>query len=369
MIYLDHAATTPPTEAVKTAVLRSFEVFGNPSSLHKLGIEAEREIAHARDVLTKTIGANASEIIFTSGGTEANNLMCGVAKKHKGRRIITTKAEHPSVLEPLAVLKDFEFFYLPINRGGDVCHKSLREALKEPTCLVSIHHVNNETGVIQDIEALGKVIKQISPQTLFHVDAAQSFCKIPINISQMQIDLLTMSAHKIGGLKGVGALYLRKGVNLPPIIKGGGQESNLRSGTENVTGIMSFASATQSFQPITVPLKETFLNNLDLEGVDVNGENTSPYILNISVEGVRPEVLLNALSEQGVYISAGAACSANKKQKDATSAVVSAYGLGAKRAETAVRISFAHSNTLEEMTQTAQIFAQTITMLRKLRKL
>lgn len=369
MIYLDHAATTQPTEAVKTAVLRSFGLFGNPSSLHSLGIEAEREISSVRGILAKTIGANGGKIIFTSGGTEANNLMCGVAKKHKGRRIVTTNAEHSSVLEPLKGLKDFEIFYLPINGEGVVCHKALQKALEEPTCLVSIHHANNETGVIQDIATLGRIIKQSSPQTLFHVDAAQSFCKIPINVSHAQVDLLTISAHKIGGLKGVGALYIGKGINLPPLIKGGGQENNLRSGTENVAGIMSLGAAIQSFQPLIAPLKEIFLNSLKLGGVNVNGENASPYILNISIEDIRPEVLLNALSQQNVYISSGAACSANKRQKETTSAVILSYGLGAKRAGTAVRLSFVHSNTPEEMTQTAEIITQTITSLRGIKKL
>ncbi|MCL2855676.1 MAG: cysteine desulfurase [Defluviitaleaceae bacterium] len=360
MIYLDHAATTPPSKAAKAAALRSFNMFGNPSSLHVLGIEAEKEIAHARDVLARIIGASPPRLIFASGGTEANNLaLKGTARKHKGRRIITTRMEHSSILETLAVMADFEPLYLDTDEGGAICLDALQKALEEPTCLVSIHHVNSATGVIQDIHAIGNIIKRVSPTTLFHVDAAQSFCKLPIHVNNMQVDLLTASAHKVGGLKGCGFLFIRDGVHCAPTTQGGGQERGLRSGTENVAGILSFAAAAESFMPITAPLKQVFLDALNLDDVKVLGKNTSPYILNIDVAGVNPEVLLNALSQRGVCVSAGAACSANKKGQGQ---------IGWGQAPT-LRVSFGEGNTVDEVVKAAELLTEIATNLRKLRKL
>ncbi|MCL2349951.1 MAG: cysteine desulfurase [Defluviitaleaceae bacterium] len=354
MIYLDNAATTRPSTAAMAAFDASRNIFGNPSSLHSIGMAAEKELAKAREVLAKIINASPSEIFFTASGTEANNLaLFGGAKKHKGKRIVTSANEHSSVKEPLNKLssKDgFEIHYL--QKDG------LQDALAEQTCLVAIHHVNSETGEIQDICAMGSEIKRTSPATLFHVDAIQSFCKIPIDVKKMQVDMLSMSAHKIGGFKGSGALYVRNGVALSPMILGGGQEGGLRSGTENVTGIMTFAASAEDFWKNTKAhndhasaLKSRFLQALGgVDGISTNGENTSPYILNISVAGVRSQVLLNALSDKGVYISSGAACSNNKRQKKAD--------------EHAVRISFSHENTAEEIDTAIALFIESINSLR-----
>ncbi|MCL2753494.1 MAG: cysteine desulfurase, partial [Defluviitaleaceae bacterium] len=304
------------------------------------------------------IGAKPNEIFFTSGGTEANNLaIFGAAKKPKGRRIITTRSEHPSVLAPLAKLAEKGDF--------EICYFSnideLRPALSEQTCLVSTYHINNETGSIQDIAEIGNIIKQISPSTLFHVDAAQSFCKFSIDVYAAKIDLMTLSAHKIGGFKGCGALYIKNGVSIHPMIWGGGQEGGLRSGTENVGGIAAFAATTLDFWQNT---KENFDHALALskklcellgtvDGISFNNKNTSPYILDIDIKKVRSEVLVNALSSKGVFVSSGAACSAGKKLKTS------------QRSETALRISFGTDNTLEEIEKAANALIECIDVLRK----
>ena len=270
-------------------------------------------------------------------------------------------------------------FHVEHFADGCINPHSLKSILDlvAPVSLVSIHHVQNETGVIQDIAALGKLVKTLCPAALLHVDAAQSFCKIPVDVRAMGVDLLSVSAHKIGGLKGCGALFVREKVHVNPLILGGGQEGGFRSGTENVPGIAAFgAVVTERYDKLhenygyVERLRERFLAALSgLEGVDINGENTSPYILNISVTGVRPEVLLNALSAEGVYISVGAACSGSKRQKEEEAAVILAYGLSAERARTAVRISFSPENTLDEMEAAAEIFGRNVENLRKMRKL
>ncbi|MCL2576072.1 MAG: cysteine desulfurase [Defluviitaleaceae bacterium] len=364
MIYLDNAATTKPSKPAITALMRSFKVCGNPSSLHQMGIDAEKELAHARKAIAGIIGAKPAEAIFTSSGTEANNLaLFGTAKKHKGKQIITTKHEHSSILKPLEKLAEkdnFNIYYLnTIN--GKIDLDDLQNALAEPTCIVTTHHINNETGIIQDIQAIGHTIKKHSPATLFHIDAAQSFCKMPIDVADSKIDLLTLSAHKIGGLKGSGALFVKSGVNIQPIILGGGQENNLRSGTENLGGIMAFAAASTycwqnyktNFEYIK-SLNDRFRGLLGVvDDITFSGADTSPYILDMDIAGVRSEVLLNALSAKDVFVSSGAACSSNKK------------GANAHRAETALRVSFGVDNTLEEIDAAIHIFAECIKALRK----
>ena len=378
MIYLDNAATTPPCAAALRAAMTSIEAYGNPSSLHFMGLAAEKTIETARRTIAKAINAKPSEIFFTSGGTEANNLaIFGGTKIHNGA-IVTTAAEHPSVAEAVKEQTQRGFSVLHVEHIGGVINEiSLKEALKQPVSVASIHHVNNETGVEQDITVLGKIIKEANPHTLFHVDGVQSFCKIPIDVNAMNIDLLSLSAHKIGGIKGCGALFVREKVNVKPMIVGGGQEGNLRSGTENVPGIAAFSVAVDNaFQSMqknfkhVQTLKENFFTRIDaIGGVFTNGENAVPYILNISIDGIRPEVLLNALSAKGVCISAGAACSSNKRQKEDESAVLRSYGLSVERAKTAVRISFSPQNTIEEVTTAAEIFIDCVSILRNIRKI
>ena len=381
-IYLDYASTTPICAAAKEAVISSMENFGNPSSLHTLGLKAEKEMSAARETIAKAINAKPSEIHFTAGGTEANNLaIFGGAKLPAGTGILTTPAEHSSVKYPIMALEQrgFKMFHVEHFGGGAINPESLEAALVRaaPVSLVSFHHVHNETGVIQNIAALSKIIKELCPAALFHVDAVQSFCKVPVDVQVMGVDLMSISAHKIGGLKGCGALFVREKVHIAPLILGGGQESGLRGGTENVPGIAAFGAAvTAHYEKLrenydyVMRLKEQFLVALgDIGGIDINGEKTSPYILNISVADMRPEVLLNALSAEGVYISAGSACSGNKKQKKEEVAVLISYGLSAERTRTAVRISFSPENTLDEIYCAAGIFERCVINLRRMRKL
>jgi cysteine desulfurase len=347
--------------------------------MHQLGLAAEKQISAAREAIAKAINARPHEIYFTSGGTEANNLaIFGAAKLPAGMGIITTPAEHPSVNYPILALerRGFKMFHVEHFGDGSVKPDSFK-AVPAPVSLVSMHHVHNETGVTQDIAALAKAIRNACPAALFHVDAVQSFCKIPVDVRAMDVDLLSVSAHKIGGLKGCGALFVRGGVHVAPLILGGGQESGLRSGTENVPGIAAFGAAVnerygklrENYEYVK-GLKGRFSEMLgNLDGIDINGENASPYILNISVCDVRPEVLLNALSDEGVYISAGAACSGSKRQKKEGDAVILAYGLSAERARTAVRISFSPENTTDEIDIAAEIFEKCVVNLRKLRRL
>ena len=376
IIYLDSAATAPPTAAAISAATAAMENFGNPSSLHQMGIDAEKQLTRARQVFAKTINAKPAEICFTSGGTEANALaILGTAKLHKGARIITTAAEHPSVSECMKTLAQagFEIFHAALDSGGRVDENSLRAGLAQPTSLVSIHHVNNETGTTQDIAALGAIIKAVSVQTAFHVDAVQSLCKIPIDTAAMQVDLLSLSGHKLGGIKGAGALYVRQGLHIKPMLTGGGQEGGLRGGTENVPGIAAMAAAfcenlgkLQADFEHVASLRQAFLDGIaSLGGISINGRHAIPHILNISISGVRPEVLVNALSAKGVCVSAGAACSSNKRQKQDESAVLRAYGLSAEAAASAVRVSFSAVNTLDEVKTAAEIFAECVSQLRQ----
>ena len=381
-IYLDAASTTPVCAAAKIAAISAIENFGNPSSMHHMGLTAEKEMSAAREAIARALNAKPAEIHFTAGGTEANNLaILGGAKLPVGIGVVTTQAEHSSVKYPIMALEQrgFKMFHVEHFEGGSVDTENLKTVLSQASSvsLVSIHHVHNETGVTQNIAEISKIIKDICPAALFHVDAVQSFCKIPVDVRTMGVDLLSISAHKIGGLKGCGALFVREKVHINPLILGGGQEGGFRSGTENVPGIAAFgAAATERYERLkenynhVSELKRHFIAALDgIGGIDINGGNASPYILNISIADVRPEVLLNALSAEGVYISAGAACSGNKRQKKEEAAVILAYGLSEQRAQTAVRISFSPENTLDEIDIAAEIFKICVSNLRKMRKL
>ncbi|MCL2376685.1 MAG: cysteine desulfurase [Defluviitaleaceae bacterium] len=381
-IYLDYAATAPVCGAARVAAIAAMDNFGNPSSVHAMGLAAEKEVIVAREAIAHAINAKPSEIYFTASGTEANNLaILGGAKLPVGVGIVTSPAEHSSIKNPVLALEQrgFKVFHVEHSSDGSVNQDSLRAVLSTspPVSLVSIHHVQNETGVIQDIAALVKIVKDLCPKALFHVDAVQSFCKIPVDVRVLGVDLLSISAHKIGGLKGCGALFVREKVHVSPIIFGGGQENGLRSGTENVVGIAALGATTkerferikENFEYVRGLKKQFYEAVKDLGSIEINGQNTSPYILNISVADIRPEVLLNALSAEGVYISAGAACSSNKRQKRDEGAVLTAYGLSDERAQTAMRISFSPENTLDEIAIAADIFVGCVKNLRKMKRL
>lgn len=351
--YLDYAATTPPSDAVKLGVTQHLEAnFGNPSSLHRLGVQAEKHIKESRRILSKALGVLEREIIFTSGGTEANNLaLFGVINKFKKGRLITTKIEHPSVLKVFEYFekKGFDVVYLPVNEEGVVEVERLIDALTRDTLLVSIMHVNNEIGTIQPIKAIGQVIHHFNQMEKtdikFHVDAVQGFGKIELDVKSSHIDLMTISAHKINGLKGTGALYQSSETVLIPRLYGGQQENGLRPGTENVLGIIAFGIACeetflkrkQLFETCLM-LKERMVQHLGMvEGFKINGRSDSPYILNLTFPGIKAEVLLHTLEMNGVYVSTGSACSSKKKSH---SHVLKAIGLKDLEIEGSIRLSF-----------------------------
>lgn len=355
-IYLDNSATTKPCEKSIEYMNRALKsAWGNPSSLHTLGMEAEIAVNNARTTVAKYIKASPDEIIFTGSGTEANNtaVMSAMNKKW-GNRIITTEIEHPSVLETVKRLeeKGFEVIRLKTQENGTVCLADLQNTLTDKTVFVSIMLVNNEVGSIQPIAEISKLIRKLSPKAIFHCDAVQGFGKLPINVKELGIDLLTASGHKVFAPKGIGFLYCRKGVTIPPFITGGGQERGMRSGTEAVPLISAFEGAILSLPEISDALKkQTELNNyarnlFEKSGfIKVNSPiDALPYILNISVVGYRSETLLHFLESKNIFVSSGSACA-----KGELSYVLKAMGLQKAEIDSALRISFSHHNTKEDI--------------------
>jgi cysteine desulfurase len=377
-IYFDNAATTPPTEEViESVVVGMKEYYGNPSSLHKLGLNAERMLLTSREELAKTINATSDEIFFTSGGSEGNNfILKGIGKS--GNNIITTKFEHPSVLNALNELREQGIIVheLSLNENGEVDLEELKGFIDKNTVLVSIMHVNNEIGTMQPIEEIGKIIKDNSTRAKFHVDGVQSYGKIAIDVKKANIDYLTVSSHKFHGPKGVGFCYIRKGLRLKPLISGGGQESGFRSGTENLPGVMGMvvaakmaqASIKESYKKVW-EIKEHFIEKLKgIENIKINSpqkENISPYILNVSFTGIRGEVLLHALEENGIFVSTGSACSSRGGKE---SHVLKALGLDYKDIDGAIRFSFSRFNTIEEVDLSNEALKKSLLFLRRVRK-
>lgn len=370
MIYLDHAATTPIHEEVLKRQLEIEQtIFGNPSSIHSFGRSAKAAVEQARGILAKSIGADDKEVIFTSGGTEANNLaILGVAfsNQHKGNHIITTTQEHQAVLKTMEYLqtKGFHVTYLPVDESGQIKVDDLVHALSANTILVSIMTVNNETGVIQPIEACAKVLKD--HQTYFHTDAVQAYGMMEMDVGEIGIDLLTTSAHKINGPKGIGFLYVADDVLLEAIHYGGEQERKRRPGTENVAGIVGFAKACEiAYQhggEHFAKYKDLFLGRLKELGVNytINGDEhkTIAKIINLSFPGIKLDVLLTNLDLAGIAVSSGSACSAGTTQ---VSHVLEAmYKRNDQRTLTAVRFSFGTFNTEENIVVAADKIAEII---------
>ncbi len=379
-IYLDHAATTPILPEVVQAITECLiRDFGNPSSLHRMGIEAEKRMKEAKDQLASFVGVLSEEIVFTSGGTEANNLAVfgsAVKRVREGKHLITTQIEHASVLAAFKQLEQqgYSVTYLPVDSQGVLSLDELKEAITENTVLISIMHVNNEIGTIQPIEKIGSILKNLKKKPYFHVDAIQSLGKIPLRPREWGVDLMSFSGHKHHALKGIGALYIRKNVTLQPQFWGGGQEGGLRSGTQNVPGIVSMGKSLEWIKRHLKEdgsglsgMKELLLDTLKaaLPKMIVHGPDPSmgaPHILNISIPGVRGEVLLHALEEQGVYVSTGSACS-SRKQK--LSHVHKAIGTDAKAAEGAIRISLSHTTTRDEIGAFVPIMASCVKQLER----
>lgn len=373
MIYLDNAATTAVSnEAIEKINFMCTTNFGNPSSLHSLGINSEKEIINAKTIISKIINCTDLEIYFTSGATESNNLAIqGFLKRNKnGNHIISTKSEHPSVLENFLEFekKGYTVSFLTVDETGNINLDELTNLINHDTSIVSIMHVNNETGVIMPIEKIGKIIKEKNPNTIFHVDGVQSFCKIPIDVKKSNIDLFSFSGHKIFSPKGVGGLYINKKVHIQPFFYGGEQMNKIRCGTENIIGIAALSTnASLLFKNMpenydyVLDLKNLFLTQIKgIDDIFINGKNTSPFILNLSFENIRGEVLLHALEEENIFVSTGSACSSKSKN-----AMLYSYGFSDERVAGAVRFSFSIYNTKEEIIEACNIIKEKIAFLRK----
>ncbi|MCD7837012.1 MAG: cysteine desulfurase [Lachnospiraceae bacterium] len=383
-VYLDNSATTKVFPEVAELMIKIMcEDYGNPSSLHMKGVQAEQHVRYAKETFAKLLKCSEKEIFFTSGGTESDNMAlvgCAMANRRRGNHLITTQIEHPAVLQTMHYLEGmgFEVTYLPVDGSGRIHLEDLREALRPSTILVSVMHTNNEIGSLQPIEEAGELIKKTNPAVLFHVDAVQGFGKARIYPRKMNIDLLSISGHKIHGPKGVGVLYISEKVKLQPIIYGGGQQKNIRSGTENVPGIVGIARAAellyQHFDEDEVRLhglKRSFIEGIEkLEGTKLNGLvpgdpygfNTAPHVISVSFAGVRSEVLLHALEDDGIYVSAGSACSARKPQPSAT---LKAIGVEKSLLESTIRFSLSVFTTGEEIDYTLAALHEKLHILRR----
>ena len=362
-IYLDNSATTKPCkEAIEKMMFVLENVYGNPSSLHKVGFEAEKEITYARKTIAKLLGADTDEIIFTSGGTEANNTAvfgAALARQKTGSRIVTTAVEHSSVYESCQELsrRGFDVVFLEPQSGGNISEEQLSEAIDGNTVLVSVMMVNNETGVKLPVDKIAKIIKKNNAPALFHCDAVQAFGKIPVRPSKIGADLLTVSSHKIHGPKGVGALYIKKGTYIKPLLYGGEQQRKIRPGTEAVPLICGFGAAAENIGSMSENMEKIKeLHKYAAEtltgigGVEINSPGDClPYILNISAVGVRSETMLHFLESREIYISSGSACAKGKK-----SHVLTSMGLDAARIDSALRISFSKNSQKSDIDILAQ---------------
>lgn len=373
--YFDNAATTRVAPEVQDIIKQVMDVdYGNPSSRHQKGVDAGQYIKEAQEIIAKTLKVDAKEILFTSGGTESNNLAligAALANQRQGRHIISTRIEHASVYNPLLFLQEqgYEITFLPVDANGVVDMEALEQAIRTDTILVSTMLVNNEIGAIEPVEAIGKLVKSKNPNTLFHVDAIQAYGKMKISPKRCKIDMLSVSGHKIHGPKGVGFLYIRDKVKVKPIIYGGGQQHDLRSGTENVPGIAGLGQAakliytnhTEKMEQLR-QVKETFLQGVEqLEGIQ-NHSGEAPHIASISFQGVqRGEVLLHALEARGVYCSSGSACSSNHP---AISGTLKAIGLEEDLLNATLRFSFSVDSTVEEAEYAVQVIAEELPKIR-----
>lgn len=375
MIYLDNAATTKPSENAVKAMLSAAELFGNPSSLYRLGLDSEKLIKNSRETIAKMLGAESKHIYFTSGGTEANNTaLFGEARGRGklGKRIITTSIEHPSVLETAHQLEKegFEVTYLGVGADGRIDINEFEKSLRPDTILVSVMHVNNETGVIQPVDRLKSIMRQKSPNAVLHCDCVQSFGKLDVKPKLWGADLISISAHKIHGFKGSGALYVND-TKFRPLIYGGEQQNGVRPGTENVGGIASFGAAAAECDCDNTKLLKlrTLLKNKlaeKTENIKINGsdEYNSGSVLNVSFIGIKAEILLHALEARGIYVSTGSACSSHKPQP---SHVLTAMGLDNREVGGAVRFSFDNGITEEDIEFTANAAAEETAKLRRYR--
>lgn len=381
-VYLDNSATTHCYPEVVEIMKKTMEEdYGNPSSKHLWGVRAEGYIRQAKQVISASLKCEEKELLFTSGGTESNNMAvigAALANQRSGKHILVSSVEHPSVTEPMCFLEEqgFEVTYLPVDSAGRVDPETVKAALRSDTILVSMMYVNNEIGTVEPVEAVGKLVKEFNPAILFHVDAIQAYGKIKIVPRKLNIDLLSASGHKIHGPKGIGFLYIRDKVKIRPLIFGGGQQKGMRSGTENVPGIAGLSKAAELCM---AGLNENAAHMYELwkqlteglrqmEGVHVNSPveaqqcSCAPHIVSASFVGVRSEVLLHALEDRAIYVSSGSACASNKP---AVSSTLAAIGLGKDLLDSAIRFSFCAENTAEQVQYTLDTLKELLPVLRK----
>ncbi len=380
MKYFDYAATTPPyPEVIQSMAEIMQKHFGNPSSLHQYGEEADRLVRHAKEVTAQILGVKPSEIIWTSGATESNNFALKGAAMRGGRtqgHIITTRIEHPSVYECCRQLEQigFDVSYIDPASDGIVRVEDIQNALRPDTIIVSIMHVNNETGAVQPIQQLADWLKKVQPRTLIHVDGVQGFGKLPVHIAQWNIDLYSLSAHKLRGPKGTGLLYVKQGTELFPLLAGGGQENGYRSGTENVAGIVGMTKALRLASTEQSTLSERLLAWSEqlkiaiqsIEGLVLTNPSVSaPHIVHFSYPGMKSEVILHSLEQQGCIVSTQSACSSRKAEP---SRVLLAMGVEREHAASGIRISLGDQHTKQDIEHLITALRQTVTQLRPLER-
>ena len=376
-IYLDNSATTRPyPEVVQKVADVMKNTYGNPSSLHRMGIAAEKEVKAAKERIAATLRVNPGEIFFTSGGTEANNLaILGTAMANRGKHIISTPLEHPATMNTLNYLGEhgYRIDFIPVDNRGVLRLAEFEDMLSDDTVLVTAMIVNNEIGTLEPIEKLAKIIKQRGLGTYLHVDAVQGYCKVPFTAASLGADMITLSSHKIHGPKGMGALYIKKGTKIAPTVYGGGQQNGIRPGTENVPGIAGFGLAAEichrqmnSSLPRMAALRERLMLGIEerVNNIIVNTpEIAAPHILNISFSGVKSEVLVHSLEAENIYVSSGSACSSHKKEP---SYVLTSIGLNRKMIDGSIRVSLSEFTTEQEIDEVVETVARVVKQLRKL---
>lgn len=377
--YFDNSATTRVLDSVLDIMVKTMTVdYGNAAAKHRKGMEAEQYIRDARAEIAKTLKAADKEILFTSGGSESNNMALigtALANQRAGRHIITTAIEHPSVYNPLTYLEElgFEVTFLQVDGNGHISLEELEEAVRPDTILVSVMYVNNEVGAVEPVEEISRIIKKKNPKVLFHVDAIQAYGKYVIRPKKQGIDLLSVSGHKIHGPKGIGFLYIANGVKIKPLIYGGGQQAGLRSGTENVPGAAGLGAAAKEMYTDheakvrhLIELKDYMTDRVsEIEGTVVNskkGTESAPQIVSVSFEGVRSEVLLHALEDKGIYVSSGSACSSHHP---GISGTLKGIGVAPKLLDSTIRFSFGMFNTKEEIDYCMDVLNELLPVLRR----
>ena len=378
-VYFDNSASTKVADSVIEVMIKTMrEDYGNPSAKHMMGVVAEKYVKEATRMIAKTLKVEEKEILFTSGGTESNNIALiggALANQRRGKHIISTAIEHPAVYEPLGKLVElgFEVTILPVDRAGHICLEELKNAIREDTIIVSTMYVNNEVGAVEPVEEIAKIVHEKNLDCLYHVDAIQGYGKYKIQPKKQGIDLMSVSGHKLHGPKGVGFLYIQKDAKVNPILFGGGQQRGMRSGTINVSGIAGMGEAARlAYEHFDekiekmIAIKDYLMDQLEkMEGIHLNsfrGTQSAPHILSVSVQGVRAEVLLHALEDREIYVSSGSACPSNHP---GISGTLKGIGLEDEFLDSTVRISLCSENTLEEADYFLGTLKELLPMLRR----